>query len=133
MSSGSGVAVCSVSGLTSGVNCQVKDQVVAMLNAARADGVNLGGHSYRDSANQIRLRRAHCGSSSYAIYQMSASSCRPPTARPGSSQHEIGLAIDFSNCSSRGSACHQWLKANASRFGYYNLPSEPWHWSTTGR
>ena len=63
---------------------------------------------------------------------MSAGSCRPPTAKPGQSQHEIGLAIDFSNCS-RSSACFGWLRGNASRFGYYNLPSESWHWSTSGR
>ena len=25
-----------------------------------------------------------------------------------------------------------WLAANAGRFGFSNLPSEPWHWSTTG-
>jgi len=127
-----GVSICSVSGISGGVHCQVKDKVVAMLQAAQADGVNLRGGGWRDSANQIRLRRAHCGSSNYAIYQMSASSCRPPTARPGSSQHEIGLAIDFNSCS-RSSACFKWLKANAARFGFYNLPSESWHWSTSGR
>ena len=33
---------------------------------------------------------------------------------------------------SRSSSAFQWLAANASRFGFYNLPSEPWHWSTTG-
>ena len=128
---GSGVGICSVSGISGGVNCQVQSQVVAMLNAARADGVNLSGGGFRSSASQISLRQAHCGSSYYAIYQMSSSSCRPPTARPGSSQHEIGLAIDFSNCS-RSSACFSWLKGNAGRFGFYNLPSETWHWSTSG-
>jgi peptidoglycan hydrolase CwlO-like protein len=132
-SGGSGVQVCSIPGFSSGVNCQIESKVIAMINAAAADGVTLRGSGYRDSANQIRLRKAHCGSSHYAIYQMSASSCRPPTAKPGTSQHEIGLAIDFSNCSSRSTACYRWLAANAARFGFYNLPSEPWHWSTTGR
>ena len=41
------------------------------------------------------VRRANCGSSNYAIYQMPASACSPPTARPGTSMHEQGLAIDF--------------------------------------
>lgn len=127
-----GVSVCAVTGIRGGVNCQIKDRVVAMLSAAQADGVHLSGGGWRDNSNQIRLRQAHCGSSYYAIYQMSSSSCRPPTAKPGTSQHEIGLAIDFSSCS-RGSACFQWLSANASRFGFYNLPSESWHWSTSGR
>ena len=127
-----GVAVCSVPSISGGVNCQVQDRVLSMINAARADGVNLSGSGYRDAARQIALRKSHCGSSYYAIYQMSAGSCSPPTAKPGSSQHEIGLAIDFSNCS-RGSASFGWLKANAASFGFYNLPSESWHWSTSGR
>ena len=25
-----------------------------------------------------------------------------------------------------------WMKANAGQYGFYNLPSEPWHWSTNG-
>ena len=31
-----------------------------------------------------------------------------------------------------GSAAYRWLSANAPRFGFRNLPGEPWHWSTTG-
>ena len=87
----------------------------------------------REHFRQIELRRQNCGSSYYAIYEMPSGSCHPPTAKPGQSQHQLGLAIDFANCSSRGTACYRWLAANASRFGYYNLPSEAWHWSTTGR
>lgn len=126
-----GIPLCNAGGIT--VNCAIKDQVIDMLNAARSEaGLALSGSGYRDPARQIELRRAHCGSSYYAIYEMSPSACSPPTARPGQSQHEIGLAIDFSNCSYRSTACYQWLAGNASRFGFYNLPSEPWHWSTTG-
>ncbi len=125
-----GISLCTVGGIT--VNCQIQGQVANLLNAARSSGLVLSGGGYRDSANQIRLRQQHCGTSYYAIYEMPASQCSPPTAKPGTSQHEIGLAIDFSNCSSRGSACYRWLAGNASRFGFYNLPSEPWHWSTSG-
>jgi len=50
--------------------------------------------------------------------------------------HEEGLAVDFTYgggiISSRSSPGYQWLDANASRFGLFNLPSEPWHWSTNG-
>ena len=114
------------------VACHVAGQVSAMVAAAAGDGVRLSGGSYRSNASQIQLRRAHCGPSQYDIYQKPSSQCRPPTARPGASMHERGLAIDFNACSSRSTACHQWLKSNASRFGYFNLPSEPWHWSTNG-
>lgn len=108
-------------------------QVRALLAAADADGLTLSGGSYRNPEQQIALRRAHCGASHYAIYEMPASSCSPPTARPGRSNHERGLAIDFTNCSTRATACHRWLAANAHRFGLINLPSEPWHWSIDGR
>jgi LAS superfamily LD-carboxypeptidase LdcB len=105
-----------------------------MIAAAAADGVPLRiGNSYRSTDRQIALRRQNCGSSQYAIYEMSSSRCSPPTAKPGASQHQKGLAIDFSSCSSRSSDCYRWLAGNADTYGYFNLPSEPWHWSTTGR
>lgn len=125
-----GADLCSAGGIT--VSCAIVDSLSAMLEAAAADGVSLSGSGWRDPARQVALRRAHCGSSYYAIYVMSPGSCSPPTARPGTSMHEVGLAIDFRNCSGRGTACFGWLSANASRFGFFNLPSEPWHWSTTG-
>ena len=124
-----GISLCWAGGIQ--VNCIVADQVSAMVSAAAADGVSLSGGGYRDPQRQIELRQAHCGSSYYAIYQMPSSQCSPPTARPGSSQHEVGLAIDFSNCG-RSSACFGWLSGNAASFGFYNLPSESWHWSTSG-
>ncbi|MBI2709097.1 MAG: D-alanyl-D-alanine carboxypeptidase family protein [Actinobacteria bacterium] len=128
---GEPIVLASVDGIT--VNARITGQVAAMVTAAGAGGVRLTGGGYRSPAAQIETRRANCGSSYYAIYEMPPSACRPPTARPGSSQHEVGLAIDFANCQSRGSACYRWLAANASKFSFYNLPSEPWHWSTTGR
>ncbi|HKA82996.1 MAG TPA: D-alanyl-D-alanine carboxypeptidase family protein [Acidimicrobiales bacterium] len=120
------------------VAASIADNVQALLNAAAADGVSLCASSgYRSPQKQIALRRQNCGSSNYAIYYMPASQCSPPTARPGSSMHERGLAIDFS-CNGggairRGNECWDWLAAHADEYGLYNLPSEPWHWSTSGR
>jgi peptidoglycan hydrolase CwlO-like protein len=116
----------------------IAGNVQALLNAAARDGVSLCAASgWRSPQKQIELRREHCGSSNYAIYYMPASQCSPPTARPGSSMHERGLAIDFS-CNGGGAIrygneCWNWLAAHADEYGLYNLPSEPWHWSTTGR
>jgi outer membrane lipoprotein-sorting protein len=108
------------------------DAVGRMIRDARAAGIGLTGWGWRSVEDQIRLRRQNCGTSHYAIYDMPSSQCSPPTARPGSSQHERGLALDFSSMTST-SAGFRWLKANATRYGFYNLPSEAWHWSTTGR
>ena len=111
------------------VHRDVKTDVVSMIQDARADGVNLSGYSYRSPQRTAELRVINgCPD----VYNSSPSSCRIPTARPGQSMHERGLAIDFRSCW-RGSACFTWLSNNASRYGYTNLPSESWHWSTNGR
>lgn len=119
------------------VHQDIADNLNRLLNDAQAAGISFGGWGYRDHQRQIELRRSHCGSSEYAIWQMSSSSCRPPTARPGYSQHEQGKAIDFTyngrSISTRSSPGYKWLAANASNYGLYNLPSEPWHWSVNGR
>jgi hypothetical protein len=125
------VPLVTVEGIT--VHADIGPQVAAMVQAASADGLTLTGGGYRDPARQIELRRAHCGTSQYAIYEMPSSQCSPPTARPGSSNHERGLAIDF-NCNgalirSRSDTCFTWLTTHASAYGLANLPSEPWHWS----
>ncbi len=119
------------------VNVAIVDDIRRLLEDSAADGVNLAGGGYRSPEAQIAVRRNNCGTSNYAIYEMPASQCRPPTARPGRSMHEQGLAIDFT-CSgtlirSRSGPCWNWLVANAARYGLQNLPSEPWHWSTNGR
>jgi len=107
-----------------------------LLNLASQQGVPMCGNGWRDINDQINLRRAHCGSSNYAIYEAPSSACSPPTARPGSSEHEKGLAIDFTcgggGTVSRGDSCYSFLVNNANDYGLYNLPSESWHWSTTG-
>ncbi len=118
------------------VHQSIAGKVEDMLAAASADGISLAGGGYRSSDAQIAVRRSNCGTSEYAIWQMPPSQCSPPTARPGSSQHERGLAIDFtyngSLIRSRSNDGFKWLAANAASYGFHNLPSEPWHWSTNG-
>lgn len=115
---------------------QIARNVEALLSAAEADGIRLSGGGYRSTQRQIELRRAHCGPTHYDIYEKPSSQCHPPTAPPGRSMHEKGLAIDFTyngqSIKTRDNPGFQWLARNADRFGLKNLPSEPWHWSTTG-
>ncbi len=104
----------------------------ALLAAARAEGVVLGGSGYRSNQAQIQLRLANgCPD----VNRSPASSCRVPTAIPGQSMHERGEAVDFmegGRVLTGASPGFRWLQANAPGFGFFNLPSEPWHWSTTG-
>ena len=137
--SASSGSLVTVGGIT--VSAEIGSSLEALLAAARTDGIVLGGSGWRSPQAQAQLRRANgCPD----VYDSPASSCRVPTARPGSSEHEKGLAIDFtwqgrticyprrsSACS--GNAAFDWLQRNAGRFGLQNLPSEAWHWSTTGR
>ncbi len=125
------VGICTVEGTE--VACSIAKRFGDMVADARVDGVDLsGGGGYRSPAGQVAVRRKNCGTSPAAIYEVPADACSPPTARPGSSQHELGLAVDFKNCWTRSTACHVWLAANADRYGLFPLDVEPWHWSESG-
>jgi hypothetical protein len=127
-------ALVSAGGIT--VDSSIAEPVRALLLAAESEGVALAGSGHRSAEVQIELRRAHCGTSDYAVFDMPAEACSPPTARPGHSMHERGLAIDFTCAGQlvrRSDRCFGWLATHAGRFGLSNLPSEPWHWSVNGR
>jgi hypothetical protein len=70
----------------------IADQVQRLVAAAARDGIALKGWGYRDRQRQIELRKAHCGTTDYDIYKKPSSQCTPPTAPPGLSRHEQGLA-----------------------------------------
>ncbi|MGB6056736.1 MAG: D-alanyl-D-alanine carboxypeptidase family protein [Microthrixaceae bacterium] len=119
------------------VHKSIASNVRGLLDAATSAGFSLSGGGYRDSASQIATRRANCGTTYYDIYVKPSGQCTPPTAIPGRSMHEQGKALDIQSSgsliTSRSNPAFIWLSKNAARFGLYNLPSEPWHWSTNGR
>jgi hypothetical protein len=107
------------------VDSSIGSNVQALLDASPSS-IALCGWGWRSSEQQRQLWYEHnCDVQ-----------CTVPTAPPGSSMHERGLAIDFTSngqaIQSRSHPAFQWLSANASSYGLYNLPSEPWHWSTNG-
>lgn len=90
---------------------------LAMKDAAKKDGVDLQiSSSYRSRQEQEVL---------YAKYKAGTGNL---AAKPGTSNHESGLAIDFKNTK----GAYSWLAKNAERFGMKNLPGEPWHYSPNG-
>lgn len=92
---------------------------------ASGQGVTLVS-GWRSPAQQIDLRREHCGPSHYDIYEKPSSQCRPPTARPGTSKHEKGLAADLG-----GNLAY--VEAQASRLGIaQTVAGERWHWEYVG-
>lgn len=119
------------------IHAALAPRLEAMVQAAREDGIVLRGWGHRSHQSQIALREAHCGPEPENVWMKPAGQCSPPTAIPGTSMHEIGLAVDFTHAgaaiSSRESPAFQWLAANAAEYGFFNLPSEPWHWSVNGK
>ena len=100
-----------------------------LLAEAELAGVAIEGSGYRDIAAQRRLRAANCPDP----VGSPAEECSPPTARPSTSFHESGLAIDFTSggelITSRDHPAFRWLAANAEWIGLRVHPEEPWHWS----
>ena len=114
-------------------------ELKALLADAKDAGIRFGGWGYRSYDRQVELREQNCGLRYYDVFVKSSSECSPMTAVPGRSMHERGLAIDFYRKRADGSIgeiagtrAFRWLKRHAEDYGLYNLPSEPWHWSTTG-
>ena len=103
-------------------------EALSQLDAAYA--ATFGSHltvtdSYRSYGGQVACR------------QQKGSLC----ARPGTSNHGWGVAVDFGGTAhSFGTDAHNWLLANAGAYGWI-LPDwaqadgskpEPWHWEYVG-
>ena len=110
----------------------------ALVCAARADGIKpplllpTGRRSgFRDPKQQMEAWKR-------AVKKYgSEKAANKWVARPGSSAHQTGRAIDFymglSNSSSnvdklRKTRAYNWMVTNAQRFGFYPYKTEPWHW-----
>jgi D-alanyl-D-alanine carboxypeptidase len=119
------------------------DDLEAMAEAARAHGTALGNvSSYRSYNTQKALFNSYAKGYGYD---------RAVTfsARPGHSEHQLGLAIDFaaagtSSFVSETSPAGRWLAKNAWKFGWLmSYPKgkqdltcysyEPWHYRYFGR
>jgi peptidoglycan hydrolase-like protein with peptidoglycan-binding domain len=50
-------------------------------------------------------------------------------AKPGFSNHQDGVAVDWNTGPTTDSAVYRWLEANAHKYGWMRtVPSEAWHW-----
>ncbi|WP_241976536.1 MULTISPECIES: M15 family metallopeptidase [unclassified Cryobacterium] len=125
---------------------EASDATVALFSAFEAEtGLKLQSHSaYRNFAAQVMVYDADVAANGQAFADTS-------TARPGTSEHQTGLAIDISALPGICSldACFgdtpqgQWLAVNAWRFGFLlRYPAdkvaitgygyEPWHFRYIG-
>jgi hypothetical protein len=112
----------------------IATSIKTMVDTAWAQGIKISGGGFRTAIQQIELRKKNCGVAN--VYVKDAK-CVPPTAFPGNSNHESGLAIDFMcdgiTIATRDNKCFVWMQSNASKYGLKNFSKEPWHWSVDGR
>lgn len=133
---------------------RILEDLLAMLEAAEKDGVNLTICSpYRDLEYQQMLfnrkikRYMNRGMSYMEAYQLSSQA----VTVPGASEHQIGLALDIV-CNSYMSLdegfgdteAGKWLAQNSCRFGFIlrypkgkenitGIEYEPWHFRYVGK
>jgi D-alanyl-D-alanine carboxypeptidase len=114
--------------------------LMEMAAAARADGLTLTASSaYRSYAYQVQVYERN-------VKEMGQQSADRESARPGRSQHQLGLVVDFGSIDDSFAQTREgrWLAANASRFGWsLSYPEgyeevtgyrwESWHYRYTGK
>jgi hypothetical protein len=101
------------------VHPSIAGMVDAMIRAAAGEGVTLTGAGWRDTVRQAQLYNAHCR----------GGVCNPPTARPGSSMHERGVAVDWR----LGPGVADWLETHDGEHGLWLCTcGEAWHTSVNG-
>ncbi|MBR4868458.1 MAG: M15 family metallopeptidase [Clostridia bacterium] len=121
-----------------------------MCNAASADGANLWALSgYRSYSTQQELytnRVARAKNENPSFNQAQAEDyAATHVARPGTSEHQSGLAIDFNSVETdfANTVEGKWLKKNAENYGFIlryekdkqsktNVTWEPWHYRFVG-
>lgn len=119
------------------VNSRVSGPVQRMVRDMKAAGLTVSAFSsYRSMRHQQDLCAADPRCKAHTYHYL---------AEPGTSNHQMGLAIDFTMpmLKSQGTSCAapatepgnsvwRWLEANAARYGFKQYSAEPWHWEAAG-
>jgi hypothetical protein len=94
------------------------DSLTALIADAKRAGVTIGiTDSYRSYAAQVDIAKRK------GLYSQGGLA-----ARPGTSDHGWGMAVDLD----LDSKAQAWMRANAGRYGFVeDTPREPWHWAYT--
>ena len=96
------------------LNAQAAKAYEEMKKAAEEDGITWGiTDSYRDYEAQVDVAARK------GLYKNGGLA-----AVPGTSNHGWGSALDLD----LNNEAQEWLKDNAEKFGFTNIPREPWHW-----
>ncbi len=129
-------SVVTIPGTSFKARPNIAENFVRMREAAKRDGVTLTVVSgWRSEQTQIRLFNEICPSGTCGQRK----AARPCSMGGNGSNHNSGLAVDIAvGCRNGQSNCstptYNWLKQNGAQYGFRNnLPSDPVHWSPSGR
>ena len=121
---------------TINVNADIATNVFNLLTEAANAGILFTGFSgFRTMQAQLDAGKAN-GCNPWPNWTSSRQCTIRPTAPPGFSNHQMGLAIDFKQGGgliNKSSSGYKWLVQNANKYGLYNWPVEDWHWSVDGK
>jgi len=130
------------------VDQRIYPQLQSMFDAAREEGLYpIVASGYRTRSEQEALYQEKI-----AAYQAEGDSEAEAkeeaelwVAVPGTSEHELGLAVDINadGIRSAGQAVYDWLAENAHKYGFINrypwdktditgIANEPWHYRYVG-
>lgn len=112
----------------------------SLLAAAAVDSIPFKINSaYRTYSDQATVFGTNCSNSPFNGASCVARPGKGQAAKPGTSNHGFGLAVDFANQNlsklTTSMEQYKWLLANAGKFGFRRLPWgnkgenwEAWHW-----
>ena len=94
----------------------------SLVNAAKADGINLYPISaFRPHSTQVSLFNARVERARNEGYSDPVAEAARHVAKPGTSEHELGLAIDFNSVDEenfKNTAEAKWLAAHCAEYGF---------------
>ena len=131
------------------VDERIYPELQAMFDEARANGLGLFVRAgYRSQQEQQRLYDERIASYQREGYsrKRAAELTRQWVAIPGTSEHQLGIAVDINadNSVSTDDAVYSWLAKNAHRYGFIlrypadkveitGISNEPWHFRYVGK
>lgn len=148
------IRLCKIPGTSLWVNSQISKAIFDMINDAKAAGLTINAtDSYRSMKTQRTGFQTRCGINYPETQSFKKPPCTgAPIARPGYSNHQMGLALDLTcngsgipqaYSSAKNNPCFIWMLANSTKYGLYEYGKgkptsraseyyEGWHWSADG-
>ena len=130
------------------VDARIYPALKAMFDEMRAQGlypVVASGYRTRETQQRILDDKITAYCSEGYPYEQAKALAEEWVALPGTSEHELGLAVDINadNVNSTGQEVYDWLLQNAWRYGFIQrypadktditgISNEPWHYRYVG-